>query len=97
MNGLPPSVSPMSASFPFWIWDEMAKARRLSASQASATIPTQLRTRRHGGRSFGAFGSPGSFSAPGGLGALAVSRSRSWARSGDRSRLSRPGRDRYTL
>ena len=94
MKGLPPRVFPMSASFPFWIWEEAAKASRLSASQTSAAIPTHLRARRHGGRSFGALGGFGLSSSPGAPGPLALSRSRSLARSGDRSRLRRPGRER---
>ncbi len=93
MNGLPPSVSPMSASFPFWICAEIAKAKKLSRSQTSAAMPTHLRTRRPAGRSFGAPGCFG-FSSPRGRPPLADSRSRTLARSGERSRLRKPGRER---
>src|SRR5215207_8503209 len=45
-NGLPWSVSPMSASFPLWICDEISNSTKLRTIQASATMPTHFRTGR---------------------------------------------------
>ena len=41
----------MSVSFPFWICDEISKARKLITIQTRAAIPTHLSTRRQRGRS----------------------------------------------
>ena len=53
-----------SASLPFWICAEIAKARKLSRIQASAAIPTHFRARRHQGRSSGVFSGFGGSSEP---------------------------------
>ena len=42
ISGLPPSVSPMSASFDFWIVAEIANATRLRRSQPTIAMPIHL-------------------------------------------------------
>jgi hypothetical protein len=83
-SGFPLSdlVAPLS-SLKRWIWDEIAKARKLIRIQTPIGIRIQRSQRRFSDGSFGADGgrSPGR------------RRSRSFWRSGERSLSRRPGRD----
>ena len=57
-------MSTLSTSLPFWIHEEISKARKLITSQASAAIPTHFSARRHQGRSSGVFSGFGGSSEP---------------------------------